>query len=554
MEVQVEETTSPTGGLKDAASEKRKPSAKDKAKEIVMKGIPNKDGKPFPVERDTLLGEMRWRKFDQYVLDKGWDVHAARLRGIRDKPIITPFGNHFTFEDMLKKAEYFKDKVKSVHLKGWEEREYKAMKEQPTRGKFDPMMYLARLQLYDSSFYPKPRVSPKVIAIPKFQPLAGYAEVEIRPDAKRANVGFPILKHLSESGQTLKESPVYLQVCIKAAEWKQKILHLNKITRETVVSMSPPIAVFDRAQSQGRAVQAISKIIAFNQALIVQPLIRAAEDGVPQYLSGDRARRLSQMLDLINGKIKELADGDDLAVLMDDGNVFGVDASAFESGISSDELKAWRKRVMDMLPPLYAKIYEATKYAETVEMACSVGMVINAVDPTRGVKSGTMDTHVAETFIEAERAQACSRKDIPSFLKDIGTFGIYREEHRGGRYVILGKLYVSIDKPEAIHGSVVRATNALFQREDPVLGKSRKQMKLEEDARIVQICSNLYGHELFEEFVKWVKSIWRLEHAHEAIRSRAEDLLNQSKQRPGTRVVSGEYERKAIEATLAIFG
>jgi hypothetical protein len=538
----------PTGD--NAASAKEKPSVKEQAKEEVGKKIPNKSGKVFQIKNLIIFGWQKWRPFDKYVLDKGWLTHALRLSGVRDSGVPTPFGKKHPWTETRTQADAFVKMIKDPYLKEWEEKELKEMPADYVRGTFYPIMYLARIVLYDPRWYPERTKPPESkLDIPKFRANRHFSEVEIRPDAKQANTGFPWLERLTEPGQTVEESPVYVKVVQGASEWRERRLSERSATPAKVKVDSPPIAVFERAQSEGRAVQAISKKVGFNQALIAQPLGKELEDKVSEYASGDRKSRLKQMLMLLSGEILELADGDDLLVRLKDGTIYGVDASAFESSIRDVDLIDMVERISKYLSDEDKKLYMATKYAACAEMVCSVGMV--ELPQMWGVKSGEYDTHILDSIQEIDRAKSSGRANEKVFLKDIGKYGIYRTELVSKGSCMLARLYVSEKKPESIHGSVVRAVIAASQREDPVLRVSKSEMDLREDARIVQVASNLYGHELFERYCQWIKSHWQIRHSREAVKQKAEELAT-DKIRVSTNSSenSGEYEREAIKAAL----
>lgn len=535
--------------MRVAASEKEKPGVKQQALDEMGKKIPNKEGKVFPIKGLITIGWQQWRPFDDYVKEKGWEVHAARLSGVRDSGVPTPFGKKHPWTETRSFAAQLQKKVNDEYLSKWELKELEEMPTEFVRGTFYPLMYLARIALYDPRWYPeRTKVPSSSLTIPKFLPLNNYSDIEIRPDAKTANTGFPWLTSLSAKGQMVEASPVYTKVIARASQWRERRLSDHRMTPAKVAVDSPPIAVFERAQSDGRAVQAVSKMIGFNQALVSQPLGRAFEEKVLEYASGDRASRLRQMLMLLNGEILELADGDDLLVRLKDDTIYGVDASAFESSIRDIDIMDIVSRISKHLSSEMKQLYLATKYAACAEMVCSVGMV--KLPQLWGVKSGEFDTHLIDTIAELDRAKSSSRTSSDSFLKDINSYGIYRTELVSKGSCMLARLYVSEKNPEHIHGSTTRAIIALSQREDPVLKVTSSEMKLREDARIVQVTSNIFGHPCFDDLCTWIKSKWQIRHAREEVKKKAEEM-SQDKMRQSTLSEdSGEYERKAIEATL----
>jgi hypothetical protein len=546
-ERQADQPVTPTGG--EAAPAKEKVSVKEAALSEAEKKIPNKNGRVYPITNLITFGWQVWRPFDQYVKDK-WMTHASRLSGVRDSGVPTPFGKKFPWSETRSEAIRMVKGLKNEYLKEWEFKEAEDMPSDFKRGTFYPLMYCARIILYDPRWYPTRKYAPRnKLDIPKFQALSSYADIEIRPDAKTANTGFPWLTSLSQPGMRVTESPVYVKVVAEASKWRERRLSSRRLTPANVVVDSPPIAVFERAQSLGRAVQAVSKKVGFNQALIAQPLGRALEEEVPEYACGDRKHRLSQMLMLLSGEISEIADGDDLLVRLKDGTIYGVDASAFESSIQDIDIRDMVGRISKYLSPENAKLYLATKYAACAEMVCSVGMV--KLPQMWGVKSGEYDTHILDSIQELDRAKSSGRQSPDTFLSDISKYGIYRTELVSKECCMLARLFVDEKRPEYIHGSVIRAIIALSQREDPVLRVTSSEMKLQEDARIIQILSNLYGHPEFDTLCAWVKPKWEIRHGREQVARKTEEMA-QDKIRLSTSggEDSGEYEREGIKAAL----
>jgi len=534
----------------DAVPTNEPPSAKKIAEKKVRKVIPGEGEVVYPLTKVEMIDDMRWRPFDDYVLKRGWDRHAARLRGLRDKPIMTPFGKKITWDQLLDVLSGFVDALPDGSLKEWELSQLEDMKAQPVRALYRPMMHNARLQLYSNRFYPKSDPPQNVIEVSKIRPLSHYSEIVIRPDAKSANVGFPYLKALSKPGEHVTESPVYQQILEDASSWKTEVLAMRKMTPTLVMGMSPPTAVFERAQSEGRAVEDVSKKVAFNGMLYTQPVYRTFEAEVKEYMYGDRDTRLHQMQALLHGDVELVADGDDIAVRLKDGTILMADASAFESSVSTSEVEDWISWMEDRCDDS-EMLYRASLYGGCTEMVGSVAMVSNIEEPIRGVRSGDPGTHVRDTYHEINRAYASDRSDQDTFLKDISKFGIYKLESHWSEALVIGQLMVSLDYPDQIFGSIVRKGNSLWQRESVVLEKRmRKDLAdLEEDRRVVQICSDAFGHPQFEPFCQWVKTLWQIRHDREAVAQAAFETAVAEKNRSGA-VLSGKHEREAIKATL----
>ena len=528
---------------------KEKLSLKEQAMDIIRKRVPNKDGtRVFPITRTLNMFDQVWRPFDDYVKDK-WLTHASRLSALRDSPILTPFGKKYPWDQMV---AYMARQIKTIddpQLRAWEQRELKDYgKNDFVRGRFDPIMYLGRILLYQGKWF-TPSVELSVnLDIPSFQPLNRISEVEIRSDAKTANVGFPWLVRLSESGQEVTKSPVYLEVLEAASKWRNEILHLSKITPQTVKSISPPIAVFERAQSGGRPVQAVSKKCVFNEYMYSQPLTDATEV-VPEYANGDRSALKDAYLKLITGEIHEIAKGDDNAVYLNDGTIVGSDATAMDALVSPQQSNLFANAVADVLTGEHKKVWLACCYAASeVELVCNVGMVSK---PSRqGTTSGRGSTTSKNTFITLWRARESSRKSEKQFLSDMNKFGVYRTEFVGKGYMIMLKLFVSEKRPDHIHGSEVRSLGALCQREDPVLVKSKDAFMIEEEARLKAIGGNMYGHPHFEEFATFVKQNWQFRMPEKVTAQKAEQYMSKSRDDD----VTGEYEREGIKVFTDLVG
>jgi hypothetical protein len=552
----VESTTTKTDSLTTEVGpeEKKKPSLKEQGMKIVGKVIPNKSRpikgmKVFPIKRNVSIGQIQLRPIDSYTWGKGWKVHSDRLSSDRLKPIKTAFAGIVPWDKALAFMSKIAKATKEKGLRGWELQELKGIYKQPVRGAFYVLMYLTRaIYLYDPGHYPVHRPDPMSFEIPKFTPLKRLDDVEIRSDAKSANVGFPYLENLSQPGEKVKESPVYHKILQDAAIFETEAELSKKQTFEVAATLSPPIAVFDRAQSGGRAVFAGPKKVVFPVARIDQPIIKALE-AEPWYACGDWEHRLNQMLELLQGNNEYviIVDGDDLIIMLKDGEAAGADASAFESSNFWEEINQILDKVCGTLDTRNAKIYKMGYLsAGSVESVCSVAIIKHVNG--HGIKSGYPNTHWLGSGVEKNRAAASNRNTFKSWLHDLNKRGIYREEFHGKGYVVLAKNYVSLKNAE-IHGSAVRAINAFWQREDPVIKKRASEADRSEDARMAAIASKIVRHEKGHDVIKWVKKQgYRLRTSKEKLIKLGEARLAKQSSRGeiGKSEWSGKLEREYL--------
>jgi hypothetical protein len=539
-EDQTVEATSTEGT--QVAPPKENSSPKEQAIQIVERNIPNKDGKVFVIKKVQMIFEQRWRPFDKMVLDK-WLNHASRLGSPRVEPITTPFGKKCSWDKAVALMRRWTKQLKDPQLRQWEEKELEDYgRSDFVRAEFQPIIYLAKQVLYQPKFYPEFAKLEVTKEIPKFRPLTKISEVEVQADAKTANTGFPWLRRLSEAGQPVTESPVYRAVVESASKWETEVRHLRKLTRETVKSISPLIAVFERAQGQGRPIQAESKKVVFVEMRFSQPLIEAMKK-ILEYGSGDRSELLKRILMLISGEIQEMSLGDDCLARLKDGTLVGADASTRDASVPVQQNNLWENAVASNLSEEESKVWLATQYAATeAERVNCVAMVQN---PSGwGITSGKGTTTAENTWLSIWHQQSSSRESEDAFLKDMNKFGLYRLEFHFSGAVVFLKLYVSDKRPEYIHGSIVRSTGALLQREDPVIVKRKADFMLEEESRLKAIGGNMYGHPLFEEWAKFVRENWQFRAPEEATSRRAEQYMNKSRDVEQ----SGEYEREGIKA------
>ena len=535
-ETETDETTSTEDT--QVAPSKENPSLKEQAMQIILERIPNKDGKRvFPIKKRIIMWDQVWRPFDKYTLDKGWLESATRMSSSRDSPIVTPFGKKVSWDDLVSFMVSEVKQIKDPQLRAWEEREMEEYaKADYVRGEFSPIMYLGRQLLYQPRWHSLDTDLEVTLPIPKFTPLSRLNEIEIKPDAKTANVGFPVLKRLSEPGQSVAESPVYQEILERASKWAAQVHQLPKITPRIIASISPLIAVFFRAQGKGRPVQDVSAVVRFNEYKVSQPVSHASEE-LKEYLSGDRLEILDAIHALFNRDIDVIAKGDDSAAILKDGTIVGADATARDALVSPQQGNLYANEVASHLNGENKNLWIACCYACTeAERVNSVGMVQN---PSRwGVTSGRGSTTHKNTFLTIWHTQSSERSSVQSYLKDLNKYGLYRLEFEGKESVVILKLYVNAKWPEKIHGSEVRSVGALGQREDPVLLKTTAQFRIEEEARLKAVGGNMYGHERFENFAKFVSMHWEFREPENRTTDRAVELMNKSRDTE----ISGKYD------------
>jgi hypothetical protein len=266
------------------------------------------------------------------------------------------------------------------------------------------------------------------------------------------------------------------------------------------------------------------------------------------------------MMNVLNGAVgTALADGDDLAVKAGDW-VVSADASAFDTSVKYFEIMHWLRMIRDKLGrtpeerEFFWNVYRWTLMASmNVHAACNVGMVI--LPPYRSLRSGCPETHQMGTAIEYARAINCDWEQADIGIGQLNKYGWYRPEKQFKLKdtVTLSQLVVSRLRPKKIHGILARAGRALLEREDrgsPVLLHGRAFNELE-DARIVSICANLYGHPKYKEFVTWVAERWKLRTSYRRMLKMILSLIN--KNRGGYGISTGRIEREALRETWSIF-
>lgn len=548
------ETISEEEGKDNPSIKKETTSHKERAMVEIRRRLKvDGKGRVSPITYRFTYGDQVWRPFDPYVKER-WSTQASRLSAPRVEPIVTPFGKKIPWSEVISQANKFVSMMKDPNCRAWEERELEDYgKDDFSRHSYDPIMYLGRQLLYDPSWYqygPEPEWS---IKVPDFQPLKRVHDVDLSPDARSANVGFPWLTRMSEHGVEYRTSDMYLTVIEESNKWTSEVLQLPKLTPTTVCGISPPIAVFERAQSGGRPVQAVSKKVALPQMRFTQPLIEASEGTVVGYAGGDRSRLLEQFQLLVSGDWKVIAKGDDLAILLKDGTVLGIDASAFDAAVRSTENINHIEDVASHLSEDDAKVWRATCYAENAELVNCVGMVKKLEN--HGVTSGSGRTSHLGTFVSLNRATSASsiRGDWKRTLQHMNKFGPYRVEFMGKGFVILLKLYYSEKNPEVICGSVVRTMGAFWQREDPVIAQRKVNFMRDEELRLWSLVANLRGHEMFESVAAWLKARWQFREVR--VNDIADAEFKMSKRRDvGAHTTTGEYERESLKAAADLLG
>lgn len=524
---------------------KETPSLKDKLMEQIRRKVKvDERGYVYPITQTFYLNGQVWRPHSDYTKKKALS-HIQRLSSPRLDPIVTPFGKKVPWVEIIRTASQFVKMIDDPNLRNWELRELQDYGNSNfSRHSYTPLMYLARQAGYSREIYQYGTDISYTIEVPKFQPLKRLREVELSADSSKANVGFPWLTRMSESGQEYRTSPVYMEVIEAASKWKTQILQLPKLTTAIVTGMSPYIMVFERAQSRGRPVQALSKMVALPQLLFTQPLTEACEVGVREFAGGDRDALMDKCRMLIDGTILELGKGDDLAVRLRDGTVVGADASMMDALNRKEENLLHVNAVAEHLNSEDEKIWRATCMAENTDMVNCVGEVVK--EPFHGTVSGSSRTANLNTGITLGRAKSCKRDSSSSVLSQLNKFGPYRLEFSGKGFVIILKLYYSDRNPDAIHGSIVRMCGAAGQREDPVLAKRKSEFMLDEEARLLMLCGSLYGHPMFEEYCKWIRNNWEFRIPFEKISERAEEKMDKRREVKLTK--SGRYEREGLAA------
>jgi transcription antitermination factor NusG len=552
-----EETTSPITdkGEDPVVTRKSKPSAKELAMSLVMRRFPGKgkskdDWKPYPIKKPMDVNSQHWRPIDNYALDKGWKLQMDRLSGIRDSPIITPFGKKVSWDEMRAEASKQIKTIKDNQLKKVEE---KKLRDEyvPVRGMFLPLMHLGRIVLQDPYFY-EGKIAPKwTYEIPKFTPIPSLDKVEYSKPAQRANMGFPWNERLAEAGQEWKSSPNYHKLIIAAKSWEKDVLVLPKLSPEAIHSISPPNAVFERAQSEGRDVVAQSKKTATSSMRFQQPL-QAEVEKDPCVMSGDRVEIRESMLKLLRGEISEVAKGDDLAVRLKNGTILAADASGFDTGVSAESNKEFVKQVEDKVPTSKDKtIFKAANMSEYVESATLVGYVQLLM--WWGVVSGSPFTSIKGTMESLNRSRGSKRKDVKTCLHDLEKYGYYTTEAVTRGACLMLQLWVDNRRPEYIHGFQARMALSLVQREDPVLTKKVGDYWIDEEARLVQILGNLFGYEgdIHSKWCKFVKTRFEFRQSRTKLEEKAREKMSKSSYYSVTSKPNDEkYEREGIKATL----
>lgn len=540
-----------TGDAKDEPSVKKR--AQKKVEELVTVRKVGSRIKVEPLVGEFYFSQQKWFPFTKYVLERGWETHAARLRSDSRSPILAPFGKKLSWKEVIAYMAKIVKTITDPDLMAWETRELEDYgRSDFSRHSYDPTMYLGRLLSYDPVWYGETtKLSTTAMQmVPQFRPLSKLSDIWIAPDARKANTGFPWLKPLSMSGQDYRISSVYQDVIEAAAEWTTEVLQLKRVTTQSVLSISPPIAVFERAQSDGRPVHDVSKKTNFPQFRFTQPLIAASEGLVPGYAHGDRRTLINQMREFVSGSGHfALAKGDDLAVRCRDGRIVGVDASSFDAAVNAGENIQFIEAVASKISASdeLATLWRATCYAENADLATSVGMLHKA--PYHGVISGAGRTSLFGTMVSLARAGSVSTVDPDTVVSQMSRFAPYTTEFIGTGCCILLKLYYTEKNPTRIHGSFVRAAGGACQRESPVLAKRLDvPFATLEEARLLALAGNLYGHQCFEEFCSWVRHKWEFRVPKARLISLGEQIMEKGPEVGRRDRAQGSYEREGLAA------
>ena len=495
-----------------------------------------------------------------------WDSYAANMRSVHDGIISTAFrkklgDDNLAFDIAFDLAKEIDDRlfeiklIERASLKEWLE----GVQSGEPRGYFNSWMYTARCLLYDKSYYPPPAKYRKFPIFSKMRENAAVSLDHVRANNPQANVGFPYLRPWFDFKLTDAENDANkAEVRFDAATWiaNAEALPDDNLLPTTLGQLSPPNAVFFRAQSRGRPVVGVSKIIALNEMRMSQAfefIIVLCEWNA----TGDRLTRLHRMQRVLNGNVGDcIADGDDCAVKAGDG-VVSADASAFDTSVHYFEFILWMRTLrmaLELNEQLFNQYRLCLLASMNAENAANVGMV--HLPPDRGLRSGCPSTHQIGTAIEFARMINCDWTTALKGISQMNKLGFYRPEKQFifQDTITLSQLVVSKLRPGKIHGIMARAARALLEREDresPNVCKDDTVRYNEiEDTRIIAICANLYGHPKYKEFVTWVAERWDVRIKYQRIVELIIRLHNRNLSSPGS---SGTIEREALKKTWSIF-
>jgi len=389
-------------------------------------------------------------------------------------------------------------------------------------------MMHSRTCSYNVNLFQQEHVPTYDVEVPKFSTLNNVYQVEIVEP--KANVGFWDLK----PGTTKCGKGIILDNLRQKSDRVCQLLSSGSVTLEQAMRDLPPAAMGTRHQSFGRGVVMVDKIRFFGMALIGQPLTRALEKCV-WYACGDRAHRLSQFKDFLDGKTDVIADGDDLIIRLKDGTIVQIDYSAYESSFRRKDhiysLKRIYRAMSNRTPYNIVRVNDLMYWSMcSNNFAGGIGMIERHAG--QGVDSGSIFTHTSETIVNKAVAEdvisrfpriSSSEEMVSIFRKygrEIKTSALIKSE----RYPVLAKLW---SDGTSITGSVVRALWSLACTEGP--WSIPKDMTAQDwlDGRTVSILSNVVdnpGYDFLMGIIK--KTGYRMRSDSKSVAKMAEEYVS----------------------------
>lgn len=500
-----------------------------------------------PVTRPITIGSILIAPFTAKVKASGWERYLPFINSTSDKVKISNFGKHVPLDEMYSIAAKMAKAITDEELAEFERAEL--LQEGEIRGNFDGYMYHGRLLGYDPQYY---ATAPLPVwawpEIPQFRALSSLGDVEI--NEPHANTGFWDLKPLfpRDNGTSLYKK--YIQ---EGTLFMERVSSVEHPSRDLLRSLLPPVAIFWRAQSDGRPVWAASKTLVIPEALIAQPLQRALEP-LAWYAYGTREQRFKQMSAVLNGPPGiGIVDGDDLSGKLADGRIFNGDASSFDSSVREKDLMTYTALVLKSADASERtkRTYNACLRASLVlDGACGVGMITRTIP--HGLLSGIMDTHSAGSVIEYARWRSAKPWSTPSTIVDkikgVGGLMSLKKQHITKRSVELAKLFCN---GSTLYGSIVRGIYGLVMYED---NPSAYMGPDDDDARVISIVANTWSpfgeHPLWHKFVSWVKSHWEIRGEKARVLQLAKAKLDKRRlfQRSGESNTKVGWEQQAMKA------
>lgn len=309
-----------------------------------------------------------------------------------------------------------------------------------------------------------------------------------------------------------------------------------------------------RAQSQGRPVIIIPKVINFITMAWNQPLGDAMAR-LPYNLIGDGILRYRKMARLFHEKSdhplwRVICDGDDLAIILEDGSILLGDGSGFDTSIAPFEHIAWLNAVAGSFPTreeflLYAKLH----FLVHALPITSFGGFLH-LPPFRTELSGEGGTHNRDTWWQASRATSALRYSDGSFLdvvKQLNKYGAYRlnKQYHFKNVITVSQKIVHRDLPGAIFGKLYRIAISLVELEDDYL----ESVQTPWEVIMVMKLSSLLGHPLCDDMIDFVKGLWKFSAKESTLRRLASSVAQKI---PSIKFTSdgGAYERMGIRYVI----